>query len=120
MSGFNFGGWKAYLEYRPDMLGYHLYLMRNTAGGREFLTENGTMKIVKLGEQYKNTDKLHFAYFEDDQQLQAIADAISERGVKSNNDHKNEGLLEATKAHLEDMRNLVFDNPAQPPKRKSK
>lgn len=108
MSRFNFGGWEAYLEYRPDMLGYHLYLMKKTDGGWEFLTENGKTKEVIAGSQYKNSDKLHFAYFEDEQQLQAIADAISQRGVKSSNDHKNEGLLEAKSQHLEDMRKLVF------------
>jgi hypothetical protein len=39
---------------------------------------------------------------------QAILQAILERGVKPQEQSKVEGLLEATKVHLEDMRRLVF------------
>jgi len=40
--------------------------------------------------------------------LEALAEALDGAGIKTDK-AKAEGLLEATKYHLEDMRNLVFD-----------
>lgn len=42
------------------------------------------------------------------EELKALGDAIAELGIKTDSDMKREGLLEATKFHLEDMRRLVF------------
>lgn len=113
MSKFNFGEWEAYLEYHPGMMGCFLYLQKRTDQGIMFVIESGKTKTIKKGEQFKIADQLHFAFFEDDQQLQVIADAISKRGIKDQNDHKNEGLLEATKYHLEDMRRIAFEPPLE-------
>ena len=41
--------------------------------------------------------------------LEAVLVAIENEGIKSKSTATMEGLLEATKYHLEDMRNLVFD-----------
>jgi hypothetical protein len=41
--------------------------------------------------------------------LQAMAQALDERGIKTENDFKIQGLLEATKYHLEDLRKLIFN-----------
>jgi hypothetical protein len=41
--------------------------------------------------------------------LEAILNALLERGVKPKEQSRVEGVLEATKAHLEDMRRLVFE-----------
>ena len=38
---------------------------------------------------------------------QKMAEALSKRGVKTDNDHKIIGILEATKYHLEDLRQLL-------------
>ena len=40
--------------------------------------------------------------------LKALAEALDKEGVKTENDYKLQGILEATKKHLEDMRRLVF------------
>jgi len=40
--------------------------------------------------------------------LKALAEALDKQGVKTENDFKIQGLLEATKYHLEDMRKLTF------------
>lgn len=40
--------------------------------------------------------------------LEAVLDAIEREGIKSKSTATVEGLLEATKYHLEDMRKLVF------------
>ena len=37
-----------------------------------------------------------------------VAKALDNTGVKTDNDHKIQGLMEATKYHLEDMRKMVF------------
>ena len=40
--------------------------------------------------------------------FKAFAEALDEQGIKTENDFKIQGLLEATKYHLEDMRKIVF------------
>jgi len=40
--------------------------------------------------------------------LKALAEALDKEGVKTENDYKLQGILEATKKYLEDMRRLVF------------
>ena len=44
--------------------------------------------------------------------LQSLRDALDALGVPGNRSAKVEGLLEAQKAHLEDMRKLVLKNKA--------
>ncbi len=41
--------------------------------------------------------------------LEAILGAIEDQGIKPESTSKTEGLLEATKYHLEDMRKIVFN-----------
>ena len=40
--------------------------------------------------------------------LKAFAEALDGQDIKTDNDHKIKGLLEAKEAHLQDMRKLVF------------
>jgi hypothetical protein len=40
--------------------------------------------------------------------LKAIANAVDKKGIKTDSNSKIEGLLEATRTHLDDMRKLVF------------
>ena len=42
-----------------------------------------------------------------DDTLKELADAIANMGIKTDSDFKIQGLLEATKYHLEDMRSLL-------------
>ena len=100
------GEWKVDIIEEPwTLTGHALYLSRMTVAGREFLAKNGEVRVVKEG--LADKDDLSFARLDADQ-LQALADGLAQKGLKTSNDHKNEGLLEATKSHLEDMRNLVF------------
>lgn len=39
--------------------------------------------------------------------MKAMCEAFTANGIKTDNDHKIEGTLEATKYHLEDLRNLL-------------
>ena len=40
--------------------------------------------------------------------FKALADALSNRGVRTENDNRLLGMLEARNEHLQDMRKLVF------------
>lgn len=100
------GEWQAkVVEGIGFLIGYELYLYRDTPRGRQVLTHEGNVVTLKEGE---TTTDLWFARFEDHEQLQALADAISAFGIKTPDNHHLEGLLDAQGKHLEDMRTLVF------------
>ena len=101
-----FGEWEAKIYEMPGIMGYQLWLHQKTPYGIAVLNHEGTVKRVKEGETTDSND--YFALFESKEQMNAIAQAFSSFGVKTMNDHKNEGLLEATKYHLEDMRRLAL------------
>lgn len=103
-----FGDWKVQLLEEPGMVGYKLYLHSTTLNHqKQFLTKGG-LEIETIEEAGVPVDKdLSFCHLNHDQ-LKAIVEAFSEKGFKTSNDHKIEGLLKATNKHLEDMRTLVF------------
>jgi hypothetical protein len=102
----NFGEWRAKIYQPPGIIGYQLWLFSTAGKTQCYLNSKGEQKEMKEGA----TPDLngYFAYFPDDASLMAIADALASHGVKTTNDHKNEGLLIAKDAHLQDMRRLVF------------
>lgn len=100
-----FGDWKVQIINRPQYATYRVYMMQVMNGATMFFTHTGTVKTIKEGELAKEDD-VWFAEMSDEQ-LQAFADSLASKGIKTVNDHKNEGLLEATKYHLEDMRKIA-------------
>ena len=62
----------------------------------------------KDGEEIEPTIELgrHIA----DEFLEALAEALDKKGIKTDNDAKLQGILEAKDVHLKDMRRLVFNN----------
>ncbi len=102
----NFGNWQVKIETCFPLTTNRIYLFTKIDRGTMFLTHNGDCIIVPRGEIKPNED-VYFATA-DDEQIKALADGFAEFGVKSINDHKSEGLLEATRIHLEDMRKIVF------------
>lgn len=107
MSNFRIGEWEARLYDVPGMMAIDLWLRRTRGSLQEVLTHEGIAKEVKQDEMSDPND--YFVRFESLDQLHAIAEALANYGVKTSNDHKNEGLLEATKYHLEDMRRIAFE-----------
>jgi hypothetical protein len=95
-----------------------VYIYQNPSSGSTdiaFVDErNGKRYVAKPVElifeectfESKPTMKLSYIY--SDALLKAFAAALAEQGIKTDNDHKIEGLLKATLYHLEDMRKLVF------------
>lgn len=83
-----------------------VYMFEDGDRPRAFYTKGGEeMHTAKEGEMLKDEDIL-FARIPEDA-LQAFAEALAGRGIKTDNDHKIAGTLEATKYHLEDMRKIA-------------
>ena len=103
-------GWKVRIE-RPilnDCL--YFYLIRFTLGFVDVMQPDGNIKRIKEGEA-KSDDILPtfiLGGLDSKSMLIALAEALETEGVKTPNDFKIQGLLEAKSAHLEDMRRLVF------------
>ena len=85
------------LIYLGEEEGGKLYLWQF---GRPARVEVGPNKVI---EPSISIDGLIAGEF-----LEKFAEALGQMGIKTDNDHKIQGLLEATKYHLEDMRGLVF------------
>lgn len=110
--------WKVKLE-RPvwgDIV--DLYLFRRIAEGEvEFMSQDskGQQILVRIN-TFEATEKvkptLRIGGRESAEILKAFANAIQEHGIRTDQDAKISGLLEATKEHLSDMRRLVFEQEA--------
>jgi hypothetical protein len=75
--------------------------------GKRYIAQPVTLvfKEWKEGETIEPT--LTVAHFLEDEFLKALAEALDEKGIKTDKDAKIEGLLEATRHHLEDLRRLL-------------
>lgn len=104
----NFGEWEVKIEPRYDIGTNFIFLVKKNGHERQLLTKDGVIIMLKEGGRPQPDVALHFAELDDDQ-LKAFADALATFGIKTKNDSKNEGLLEATRYHLEDMRRLAFE-----------
>lgn len=89
------------VEYRFERIGWAIYIYRGNSEYREMQQADGTWKQVKEGAAVVPT-----LFIED---IQELANAIAEAGIKPPSDHKLEGVMQAQKQHLEDMRKLVFE-----------
>lgn len=103
-----FGDWKVQIVEVPGMITSKVYLFQYLKEYTEFLTNKGDIITVKAGELRKE-DNLYFTQMTPDQ-LQAFAEALASKGIKTNKDSIAEGKLTATEKHLNDMRRLVFKN----------
>lgn len=105
MSSVQFGEWQARLIDSPGFDGARLYLYKKLDRQHsEFICEDGTIRTLSRD---ASPDKSYFAHLQQGQ-LVALAEAFANYGIKTPNDHKVEGLLEAKDQHLQDMRKLIF------------
>jgi len=82
-----------------------VYLFEDGNRLRTFYAKGGEIAVtVEEGKQMQD-DEILFARIPE-QALRSFAEALSEYGIKTDNDHKIAGTLEATKYHLEDMRKI--------------
>jgi len=86
-----------------DCIEFLIYYEEN---GKRYVAQ--PVKLIfkewKEGEKIKPT--LELSIFEADF-LKSLAEALDEKGIKTNKDAKIEGILEATRYHLEDLRKLL-------------
>ena len=80
------------------------YTERN---GKQFIVKHIEMELeeIKHGEAIRPTFEI--PYLDAESFLKSLAEALDERGVKTDSDAKIEGTLGATKYHLEDLRHLL-------------
>lgn len=99
------GNWEVQIINTMRSFNNRIYLMQRFNNQTVFITHQGTQVAVRDDVDIKEED-VWFAEMNNDQ-LQAFANSLASKGIKTTNDSKNEGLLEATKYHLEDMRTLL-------------
>lgn len=100
------GNFKVQIQETPGRITSRIFLFLPREGTTTFFTHKGTGVEVKEGEA-PNYDELYFAEMSPDQ-LQAFAEALADKGIKTNKDSIAEGKLAATEKHLEDMRTIAL------------
>lgn len=94
--------------------GIGIYLLEVLPDGRRMIGKPMDILFETYYEGESNikpTISINYDYAE--QFLAAFAKELDNKGIKTENDHKIIGTLEATRIHLEDMRRLVFDKAKQ-------
>ena len=99
--------WQVRIEYRPGQSSTYIYVMRRLEVGRnEFLVKGGDeSKTVDVTSAI--SDEVYFARFEDDEIGSLLVEALDKRGIKAPSQSFAEGKLQATEAHLSDLRQMI-------------
>ena len=86
-----------------------MVFMRKTGFDREVYNfYTGKSKTVKMSEPIPDEYILKIPFALKDDLLISMANLLDKKNIKTDSNAKVEGLLNATKYHLEDMRKLVF------------
>lgn len=108
------GKWRAFVKRAPFMDRLDFYMARECLDGYRVMQPDGSAFLVRNGEA--SPDGLKPTFFlgghECRQMMAALAEALSEEGVRSPNDHNIRGRLEAQSAHLNDLRTILKLNNA--------
>lgn len=99
--------WTVHVEYRPGIMATFIYVSRRRELGRiEFLVKGGDeSQVVEDSGAFK--DEVYFARYEDDFIWRLLVEALDKRGVKAPAQSYVEGKLQATEAHLSDLRKMI-------------
>ena len=89
--------------------GLHIALVHEREDGKLWIGKVRSDGEIEYLEQQQNMRIVPtlILYHEDQEFLKACAEELSRQGIKTDNDHKIEGQLEATKYHLEDLRAML-------------
>ena len=99
---------KVYLDYSEYNTDLKLWIVDDLSERRKLLNyKDGQWFATDIENGTKQEPSLHLPGRLGEEVMQAMAEAFSKRGVKTENDHKIQGTLEATKYHLEDLRKLL-------------
>ena len=95
---------------RPELYGdgVEIVFIRERDGKR-YVAKCVNLEFVEIEEGKAIEPTLRLNRFLAPKFLKALVEALDKEGVKTENDYKLQGILEATQKHLEDMRRLVFE-----------
>lgn len=100
------GDWQVHVEYRPGIMSTFIYVSRRRGEVVEFITKGGDeFRTLKNGDVA--VEDIYYGRFEDPLVGQLLVEALDKHGVKAPAQSFIAGKLEATEAHLEDVRKLV-------------
>jgi len=102
-------GWNVFIDRRMANGSVCMYLVHSSGIGQQNLVigEEGKTTLEPVVEGTDIKPFLVMPIFDAEDMLQALTSAIAEHGHKPDSQAKIEGVLEATKYHLEDVRKLV-------------
>lgn len=97
------------IEYKPEYIGYVVIRYRNQGDDVHTLTKDGWQKKDK-------TKPLTFDEKDlwEDEDIRSFMEEATKLKIAPRVSEYKDGKLEATQAHLEDMRALVFKNAVHP------
>ena len=88
-----------------------MVFLRYHRGGKEVLNlYNKKTEVVAEGDSIPADYIITLPRFFADEILKALAQALDEQNIKTDADAKIQGLLDATRYHLEDMRKIALFN----------
>lgn len=93
---------------RNGLTGQVEMLLYYKVNEKVFVAKSVNMEMVQIEGHERIEPTLTFNMFEGDELLKDLLRQITDSGIKAPETAKTEGMLEATKAHLMDMRALVF------------
>lgn len=99
---------KVYLDYSDYSLELKLWIVDDQSERRKLLNyKDGIWIATDIENGVQGEPSLILPGRLGEEVMQAMAEAFSKRGIKTENDHKIQGTLEATKYHLEDLRKIL-------------
>ena len=99
--------WKVQVEYRPGKMSMFIYVSRRIAPNQiEFITKGGDLREVVETTGAFN-DEVYYARLEDDSISSLLVEALDKRGIKAPSQSFTEGKMQATEAHLSDLRKMI-------------
>ena len=103
-------GFRVSIRQDINDLNYSMHVWRKVGDNIEYVTlDENQHFIITLGKPYEPIRPfLTLPFIMAKELFTGLAEALDQSGIKTESDAKIAGLLEATKAHLEDMRTLVF------------
>ena len=100
---------KVYVDYTNYNCECRLWIVDDFGNGRRILNYvNDQWIATELKEgDFAEKPSLNLPGRFSNEFMQAIVEAFTARGIKTENDHKIQGKLDATLYHLEDLRSLL-------------
>ena len=101
-------GYKVRAVYNPTWGAIELYLYRDLGNGQHVIVESSDAPMLeRMFDGYARSFDVKPTFVLDKAEAQAIVEALAAEGIHADNDAKIAGTLEATRAHLNDLRAML-------------